>query len=30
VSLFGVSLADLYVMLVSAHVITDLGFFYGR
>ena len=30
VSLFGVSIADLYVMLVAAHVITDVGFFYGR
>jgi hypothetical protein len=30
VSLFGVAIADLYVMLVAAHVIADLGFFYGR
>jgi len=30
VSLFGVALADLYVMLVAAHVVADLGFFYGR
>jgi hypothetical protein len=30
VSLFGVALADLYVMLVASHVITDIGFFYGH
>jgi hypothetical protein len=30
VSLFGVAFADLYVMLVASHVITDIGFFYGH
>jgi hypothetical protein len=29
-SLFGVAIADLYVMLVASGVIADLGFFYGR